>query len=185
MLEREDSSDTILREFQERHRTGNFLCRFRRCPRASLGFDSARLRQEHENGHKPRFQCTDSSCGFYGWTFETRALLRKHAVLYHDESAVASIPTTLDVGSQSLYTSSLILTLHRTALRMGQNPGRHRPPQIGSSALRMGQNPPRHRPSQIDNSALRMEQKNPRRHGTPHIGSSTFRMGQTYPYYPG
>ena len=106
LLQKDASTDAALQEFQARNNSGLFLCRFHRCPRAEQGFSSTELRQQHEDSHAPRFQCTSSACGFFGCTYRTRALLKKHADRYHVETKISSIPSSLDTGKATTLLNS-------------------------------------------------------------------------------
>ena len=95
LLQKDSSTDAALQAFQARNSLGLFLCRFHDCPRAEQGFDSIEARQQHEDSHSPRFQCTIATCGFFGWTFKSRARLKQHVDLYHDEQKTSAIPSSL------------------------------------------------------------------------------------------
>lgn len=94
LMEIEDPTDSPLCHFQARHVSGAFLCRYRSCPRATQGFGSSKLRQNHEYSHT-QFRCTLIACGFFGRTFKTRAAMNKHARQYHDEGDNVSVPDFL------------------------------------------------------------------------------------------
>ena len=85
LLGQQHTSDTALDEFYARHNSGAFFCRYRNCPRATQGFGSSELRMAHEGSHVPQFRCTNSECGFFGWTYNTRDALKKHAEQYHQK----------------------------------------------------------------------------------------------------
>ena len=93
-MKREEPANQALNEFQAYHKDGAFLCRYTECPRSSQGFASEALREDHEYSHKPKFKCSDSSCGFSGRIFRNRAALRKHVREYHEENT-SSIPDSL------------------------------------------------------------------------------------------
>ena len=90
LLQEPAESDKILQKFQARNNLGLFLCRVPGCPYADLGFDSPNLRQQHEERHSPRFQCTEPTCGLSGWTCKSRAQLKKHRDKYHGEDQVSN-----------------------------------------------------------------------------------------------
>ena len=73
------------------------MCRYQSCPRSSHGFASASLRQDHEIGHTPLFQCTNTECAFRGWTFKTQGAMNKHANQYHEVKDVGRIPDSLSL----------------------------------------------------------------------------------------
>ena len=76
------------------HSSGSYLCSYQGCPRASQGFNSVELRQQHEENHAPRFQCSSPACGF--WKCSSEAALRKHTAKYHDGQDMACIPESLN-----------------------------------------------------------------------------------------
>ena len=92
----------VLSNFKNRHRLGAFLCRYRDCPRSEQGFGSSELRQKHEDSHSPIFRCTESTCGYYGWTYKTRSAMQKHIGSYHTTEHPANIPNTLNQKALSL-----------------------------------------------------------------------------------
>ena len=94
-METEEPANRNLLEFQKSRSSSAFLCRYPKCPRAAQGFSNSEIRQTHEESHRPRFQCTHASCGFFGITFHTRAAMKKHATQYHDEEDTASVPSSL------------------------------------------------------------------------------------------
>ena len=83
-----------MREFRVSHSSGSYLCSYQGCPRASQGFSSLELRQQHEESHAPRFQCSNPACGF--WKCSSEAALRKHTTKYHDGQDVSSVPNSLN-----------------------------------------------------------------------------------------
>ena len=83
-----------MREFRVSHSSGSYLCSYQGCPRASHGFSSIELRQQHEENHAPRFQCSNPACGF--WKCSSEAALRKHTAKYHDGQDVSCIPNSLN-----------------------------------------------------------------------------------------
>ena len=87
--------DPALLEFKASHGLNSFLCRWRNCPRASQGFSSSQLRQQHEDSHNPQFRCTNESCWFFRRTFKTRSAANKHISQYHDNRSAPSIPDSL------------------------------------------------------------------------------------------
>ena len=95
ILESEQVTSTALQNFRARHNSGGFLCRYRSCPRAAQGLNTQEDRQKHEESHAPTFRCTNAACGFFGFTFNTRAAMKHHAAQYHDEENIASVPNSL------------------------------------------------------------------------------------------
>ena len=90
----ENLADPLMREFKESHSSGSYLCSYQGCPRASQGFSSLELRQQHEESHAPRFQCSNPACGF--WKCSSEAALRKHTTKYHDGQDVSGVPNSFD-----------------------------------------------------------------------------------------
>lgn len=70
--------------FKNEFHNARYTCRLSTCPRATLGFDSAILRREHEQVHLRRFfNCTATDCH---WPpFDSTAALRRHTKRYHSE----------------------------------------------------------------------------------------------------
>ena len=74
-------STNELESFRLRSRASAYTCRLRSCPRATLGFESAAARDEHEVDHARKFHCTYPSCqypAFYSSQKLTRHMLDKH-----------------------------------------------------------------------------------------------------------
>ena len=90
-----NTDDMISGDFTRRYHSGSYFCRYRSCPRASEGFNSANLRQEHESSHVPQFRCTDPACRFLGKTLKDRAAMNRHNKRYHGDGGLTSIPTSL------------------------------------------------------------------------------------------
>ena len=81
--------------FRRAYADSSYVCRYRRCPRASNGFHSRQAREAHEALHIKRFKCTDATCEFYIVGFATKAALQKHDRIYHskpDENDVPRFP---------------------------------------------------------------------------------------------
>ena len=79
--------------------SGSYLCRYRGCPRTTQGFISSDIRQRHESSHTPRFRCTNPTCGFFGRALKNRAAINKHAIKYHGDDDLTTIPTSLRKAS--------------------------------------------------------------------------------------
>ncbi|CAK7201606.1 hypothetical protein SEUCBS139899_004314 [Sporothrix eucalyptigena] len=62
-------------------RSALYTCRLAGCPRATLGFDSDKLRREHEFAHLRHFPCTAANCQYP--PFSTAAALKRHIAKYH------------------------------------------------------------------------------------------------------
>ena len=90
----EDSTDALTRNYRVSHGSGSYLCSYEGCPRASQGFSSQELRQQHEESHEPRFQCSNPACGF--WKCSSEAALKKHNAKYHDGRDVSCVPDSLN-----------------------------------------------------------------------------------------
>ena len=82
-----------MHEFRVSHSSGHYLCSYQGCPRASQGFSSLELRQQHEESHAPRFQCPNPACGY--WMCSSEAALRKHTTKYHDAQDVSDVPNSI------------------------------------------------------------------------------------------
>ena len=93
ILNPQNPADALMREFRVSHSSGSYLCSYQGCPRASQGFSSAELRQQHEENHAPRFQCPNPACGF--WKCSSEAALRKHTTKYHDAQDVSDVPNSI------------------------------------------------------------------------------------------
>ncbi|KAL6714143.1 hypothetical protein ACLMJK_008637 [Lecanora helva] len=96
LLTNETPDDEVTRVFREKHGYEGFLCSYTRCPHATRGFKSAKLRQEHEKGHEMQYNCTDSACSHSGWMFRNRAALRRHIAKYHGKDKDRPVPDTLN-----------------------------------------------------------------------------------------
>ncbi|KAL8857778.1 MAG: hypothetical protein Q9178_005678 [Gyalolechia marmorata] len=99
MLERaldlEDPASKDITNFKERRGLGVYLCRHRGCRHSKDGFDSADLRQQHEDSHAPQFQCREVGCGLFGWNLKSRSAMKSHDTKYHVASRLSQIPDRL------------------------------------------------------------------------------------------
>lgn len=111
ILGSEEVANKSLSDFKARHSSGAFLCRYTSCPRAAQGFNTSELRQKHEESHRPRFQCADFACGFFGFTFDTRAAMKRHAAQHHDEERTALIPDALARNPRHSHQNRPLFTL--------------------------------------------------------------------------
>src|SRR5579871_2454248 len=68
--------------FKNQFRTSAFTCRLNSCPRATLGFESEKLRLEHEMAHMRRFRCTFPGCKYP--PFVSAQSLKSHLNKYHN-----------------------------------------------------------------------------------------------------
>ena len=72
-----------LETFKTTYRTEAYTCRYSRCPRASNGFKSDKLRCQHENDvHRQSPKCTVPECKF-GLSFASNRALKSHIQKYH------------------------------------------------------------------------------------------------------
>ena len=72
------------------------FCRYLRCPHSTQGFRLSEVRDLHESSHLPTYRCDNAQCGLFGWTFTSKATMRKHVSAYHDEQhipAILSLPS--------------------------------------------------------------------------------------------
>lgn len=67
--------------FKSQFRTSAYTCRVRSCPRASIGFESEKLRCEHEIVHAGGFRCSFPGCQYP--TPRTAQALQAHMEKYH------------------------------------------------------------------------------------------------------
>ncbi|KAH6867418.1 chromatin remodelling complex Rsc7/Swp82 subunit-domain-containing protein [Thelonectria olida] len=72
--------------FKSQFRASAYTCRLSSCPRATLGFESDKLRQKHELTHIRRLQCTLPSCQ-YPFPFGSTQALRNHMSKHHDSDS--------------------------------------------------------------------------------------------------
>jgi hypothetical protein len=80
------ASTEELELFKSHFRASAYTCRLRSCPRTTVGFDSARLRHEHEIGHAGGFWCPFPGCHY-------PPFLTSHSLGLHREKCHASSPT--------------------------------------------------------------------------------------------
>lgn len=74
---------TLVREFKNIYGDSALLCRYRPCPRGSVGFSRVRDRDRHESSHTRKFRCEDAACEFHDSGFSTKSALQKHTQMYH------------------------------------------------------------------------------------------------------
>lgn len=96
-LQQDSANDPRLKDFQIRNNAGHFLCRFKGCPRASEGFDTLDLRQQHEDRHTPRFKCNEPSCRLI---CSNRSVWKRHMEKYHGNTKLSEIPSSLEVSTK-------------------------------------------------------------------------------------
>src|SRR5579871_2453641 len=68
--------------FKSQFRTSIFTCRLNSCPRATLGFESEKLRLDHEMAHVRLFRCTFPDCKYP--PFVSTQSLKSHLNKYHN-----------------------------------------------------------------------------------------------------
>ena len=97
--------------FKNQFRTSAFTCRLNSCPRATLGFESEKLRLEHEMAHVRRFRCTFPGCKYP--PFVSAQSLTNHSNKYHNPNPprksirrVGHIPMTRSGNAAGLTTQS-------------------------------------------------------------------------------
>lgn len=69
--------------FKSHFRSSAYTCRLRTCPRATLGFETAILREKHELNHTTGFRCSVTGCQFPPST-STQAL-KAHVAKHHTQ----------------------------------------------------------------------------------------------------
>ncbi len=84
---------TLIAKFTEAYGDTAFMCRYRRCPRSTDGFETAKKRQKHEFLHTKRLKCADATCEFYISGFSTKSALQAHNRRYHAKAPSAAVPT--------------------------------------------------------------------------------------------
>ncbi|KAK3687800.1 hypothetical protein B0T22DRAFT_489623 [Podospora appendiculata] len=75
-------SKELLQAFKESFGQSAYTCRFSRCQRRSLGFDSAKKRADHERIHSQLLRCTHPGCA-YPLPFRDTNGLKAHLQRYH------------------------------------------------------------------------------------------------------
>lgn len=70
--------------FKSHFRSSAYTCRLRSCPRATLGFETAILREKHELNHTTGFRCSVTGCHFPPST-SARAL-KAHVAKHHTQN---------------------------------------------------------------------------------------------------
>src|SRR5215472_7537869 len=71
-----------LAKFKKSHGCSAFTCRFSGCIHASTGFESDRIRSEHEATHTKLLKCTVADCK-YELPFASTRMLKSHISKYH------------------------------------------------------------------------------------------------------
>ena len=138
-----------MREFRVSHSSGSYLCSHQGCPRASQGFSSLELRQQHEESHAPRFQCPNPACGF--WRCSSEAALRKHTAKYHDGQDVSGVPNSLNSSVRGVPQERSLFRLSTPRIRspMQEFPIHESLTGTGSSKANTSEDPHRDYVSQV------------------------------------
>ncbi|KAF2868791.1 hypothetical protein BDV95DRAFT_630472 [Massariosphaeria phaeospora] len=68
--------------FKSQFRASAYTCRLRSCPRATVGFETERLRQEHEVAHTGGFRCSFPTCQYP--PLKSSQALQMHVDKYHN-----------------------------------------------------------------------------------------------------
>lgn len=117
-----------LENFRAGSRISAYTCRLRLCPRATVGFESAGARDEHEIGHARKFSCTFASCQYPA--FNSSQTLKRHMREKH----------------------STIETPRRTIRRPGTRYQRENDGGLG--IFSQSDRPPRHRRDKVKDSTV-------------------------------
>lgn len=87
-----------IESFCTRSRSSAYTCGVRSCPRATIGFDSARLRDEHQIEHTRKYCCTYPSCQYP--PFSSSQILKRHIRTNHTTASPRkSIRQVKDTGA--------------------------------------------------------------------------------------
>ena len=81
-----------LDQFNRRHRSTAYCCRWTGCIWASTGFQTSQQRADHEMSHRKQFRCSDSTCDFAHNGFASRDALRRHTLKYHSKEEDLVLP---------------------------------------------------------------------------------------------
>lgn len=92
----------LVKEFKSIYGESALLCRYRPCPRASIGFSRVRDRDKHESSHTRKFKCEDAACEFQSTGFSTKSALKKHTDMYHRKSDQIILPIRRRSSAASL-----------------------------------------------------------------------------------
>lgn len=86
--------------FKSQFRASAFTCRLKSCPRATLGFESEKLRLQHEMTHVRRFRCTFADCKFP--PFMSAQALKSHASKYHSHDPPSKSIRSIQVSPRAV-----------------------------------------------------------------------------------
>ncbi|KAF2017850.1 hypothetical protein BU24DRAFT_161284 [Aaosphaeria arxii CBS 175.79] len=86
--------------FKSHFRTSAYTCRLRSCPHATIGFQTDKLRREHEVAHAGGFRCTFVGCQYP--PFRTSKALKTHFSSNHSTDVPAPRKTIRKTGNTSL-----------------------------------------------------------------------------------
>ena len=109
-----------LEAFKRQFQNSAFTCRLSFCPRATKGFESEELRQQHEIGHTKMCACSVPECKYP--PFKSMKDLKGHISKHHNPKIVRrsirgeqhnkTQATGKDIAIESDSVSSLVSTLH-------------------------------------------------------------------------
>lgn len=69
--------------FKTRYESSANICRFRGCSRATDGYSTKQLLEEHEGSHTGGIKCAEPSCSFSRIGFKNSAGLKRHTNEFH------------------------------------------------------------------------------------------------------
>ncbi|RSL55377.1 hypothetical protein CEP54_009422 [Fusarium duplospermum] len=125
--------------FRAHFGTAALTCRLGSCPRATLGFETERLRSEHEMSHVRYFPCTFPGCQYP--SLQSAQALRNHTSKYHAPTAARKAirkDGTERHRQSTVATSTLAPSYnpHRRAAQRTQMSGSNPQPQSQPFSLR-------------------------------------------------
>ncbi|KAL7928885.1 hypothetical protein V8C35DRAFT_221248 [Trichoderma chlorosporum] len=113
--------------FKSQFRASAFTCRLKSCPRATLGFESEKLRLQHEKTHIRRWECAFANCKFPSFT--SPQALKTHTSKHHGYSSppksIRSIPVSRGPTSVSMHGHCLSRTQQDKTTPQGTNQKAH------------------------------------------------------------
>lgn len=92
-----------MEKFRSRYATAPYLCRLPRCPRSTQSFHAPVERAKHEHSHAQPFRCPRPTCEFAEDGLPSRAALRRHVQMYHEQQHEMTIPR-LTLSKQNVRT---------------------------------------------------------------------------------
>ena len=81
--------------FKTRYESSANTCRFRGCPRATDGYSTKQLLEEHEGSHTGGIKCAEPSCSFSRIGFKNSAGLKRHTNVFHATLETIIKPTVV------------------------------------------------------------------------------------------